>query len=110
MNGFNTLLFNICGEDGASFIYILVINSPNTKTEWFSTIWMLFKESVFIFCNLKEPLPALFHTDELYFSIGRTCCAGVDSVTDRDYNNYIEDSKNVLKKVQSAFCPLLALF
>ena len=27
LNGFNNLLFNICGEDGASFIYILVINS-----------------------------------------------------------------------------------
>ena len=43
-------------------------------------------------------------------SIRRTCCAGVDSVTDCDYNNYIENPKNVLKKVQSAFCPLLALF
>ena len=27
LNGFNTLLFNICGEGGASFIYILVNNS-----------------------------------------------------------------------------------
>ena len=53
---------------------------------------------------------ALFHTDGPYLSIRRTCCAGVDSVTDCDYNNYIENPKNVLKKVQSAFCPLLALF
>ena len=59
---------------------------------------------------MKEPLPALFHTDEPYLSIRRTCCAGVDSVTNCDYNNYIENPKNVLKKVQSAFCPLLALF
>ena len=59
---------------------------------------------------MKEPLPALFHTDEPYLSIRRTCCAGVDSVTDCDYNNYIENPKNVLKKVHSAFCPLLALF
>ena len=59
---------------------------------------------------MKEPLPALFHTDELYLSIRRTCCADVDSVTDCDYNNYIENPKNVLKKVHSAFCPLLALF
>ena len=43
-------------------------------------------------------------------SIRRTCCAGVDSVTDCDYNNYIENPKNILKKVQSAFCPLLAPF
>ena len=53
---------------------------------------------------------ALFHTDGPYLSIRRTCCAGVDSVTDCDYNNYIENLKNVLKKVQSAFCPLLVLF
>ena len=46
----------------------------------------------------------------LNFGIGRNCCVGVDSDTDCDYNNYIEKSKNVLKKVQSAFCPLLALF
>ena len=59
---------------------------------------------------MKELLPALFHTDEPYLSIRRTCCAGVDSVTDCDYNNYIENPKNVLRKVQSAFCPLLALF
>ena len=59
---------------------------------------------------MKEPLSALFHTDKPYLSIRRTCCAGVDSVTDCDYNNYIENPKNVLKKVQSAFCPLLAPF
>jgi hypothetical protein len=46
----------------------------------------------------------------LNFGIGRNCYVGVDSVTDCDYNNYIENPKNVLKKVQSAFCPLLALF
>ena len=31
-------------------------------------------------------------------SIRRTCCAGVDSVTDCDYNNYIEIPKMYLKK------------
>ena len=41
---------------------------------------------------------ALFHTDGPYLSIGRTCCAGVDSVTDCDYNNYIENPRNILKK------------
>ena len=60
--------------------------------------------------ELVGALPALFHTDEPYLSIRRTCCAGVDSVTDCDYNNYIENPKNVLKKVQSAFCPLLPCF
>ena len=68
-----------------------------------------FKRAYFIL-HLERVAAGSFHTDELYLSIRRTCCAGVDSVTDCDYNNYIENPKNVLRKVQSAFCPLLALF
>lgn len=64
----------------------------------------------YFYCNLKEPPLALFYASESFFSIEGNCCVSVDSVTDCNYNNYIESLKNVLKKVQFASCLLLTLF